>query len=300
MACFLLLSVFSLCLFTRPTASKGDDRVDKMEDRLWKLEEKLNQYIQENGHLKTMERKLNKYMEEHGRLLQQNQKLQRRVSKTEKKNGELTIKISSLEEKVKEIQQSNDKCQMDIKQLSIIIEDNSDSFIFNNDQMNGSTPSNSNEVKSFSSHTYIRKRIVPATVASTEQVAFYAYMSTNTPANLRQHHTLIYDVVKINKGQGYHQDDGIFTVPSSGVYVFTWTVAVKSYGWASTELVINGVVFGATYAHGESRDWDHSSGNVVVETHTADHVYIRMQENGMDVVVSNERGRSSFSGWKLF
>lgn len=125
-------------------------------------------------------------------------------------------------------------------------------------------------------------------------------MSTNTPANLRQHHTLIYDVVKINKGQGYHQDDGIFTVPSSGVYVFTWTVAVKSYGWASTELVINGVVFGATYAHGESRDWDHSSGNVVVETHTADHVYIRMQENGMDVVVSNERGRSSFSGWKLF
>lgn len=161
MASFLILSVFSLCLFPRPaaTASQGDDRVDKIEDRLWKLEGKLNQYIEENGHLKKMERKLNQYMEEHGRLQQQNQELQRWVSKTEKKNGELTIKISSLEEKVKEIQQSNDKCQIDIKQLSTIIEDNSDSFIFNNDQMNGSTPSNSNEVKSFSSHTYIRKRI---------------------------------------------------------------------------------------------------------------------------------------------
>lgn len=161
MACFLLLSVFSLCLFTRPaaTASQGDDRVDKMEDRLWKLEGKLNQYIQENGHLKTMERKLNKYMEEHGRLLQQNQELQRRVSKTEKRNGDLTIKISSIEEKVKEIQQSNDKCQMDIKQISKIIEDNSDSSILNNDQVNGSTTPNSNEVKSYSLQNHIRKRI---------------------------------------------------------------------------------------------------------------------------------------------
>ncbi|XP_052693920.1 heavy metal-binding protein HIP-like isoform X2 [Crassostrea angulata] len=247
-----------------------------------------------------MERKLNQYMEEHGRLQQQNQELQRWVSKTEKKNGELTIKISSLEEKVKEIQQSNDKCQIDIKQLSTIIEDNSDSFIFNNDQMNGSTPSNSNEVKSFSSHTYIRKRIVPATVASTEQVAFYAYMSTNTQANLRQHHTLIYDVVKINKGQGYHQDDGIFTVPSSGVYVFAWTVAIQTHGWASVEIVVNGVVFGSTFADGTLSDWEHGSGIVVVETHTGDHVYVRMQENGNGVVNSNARGRTSFSGWKLF
>lgn len=84
MACVLLLSVFSLCLFTA-TASQGDDRVDKMEDRLWKLEGTLNQHIEENGHLKKMKKKLNQYMEEHGRLLQQNQELQRRVSKTEKK-----------------------------------------------------------------------------------------------------------------------------------------------------------------------------------------------------------------------
>lgn len=110
-----MMSVFSLCRFTCfATASKGDGSVDKMEDRLWKLEGKLNQYI-----------------EEHGRLLQQNQELQRRVSETEKKNEELTTKISSLEEKVKEIQQRNDKWQMDIKQLFKIVEKHFDSFILN-------------------------------------------------------------------------------------------------------------------------------------------------------------------------
>lgn len=98
-------------------------------------------------------------MEEHGRLQQQNQELQSRVSETEKKNDELTTNISSLEETVGDIRLSNDKCQMDIKQLSKIIEEHFDSFIFNNDQVNGSTTSNSNEVKSYSLHTHIRKRI---------------------------------------------------------------------------------------------------------------------------------------------
>lgn len=51
---------------------------------------------------------------------------------------------------------------------------------------------------------------VPATFAPPEQVAFYADLSTNTKEDLSQHHTLKYDVVKLNKGQGYHQDDGIF------------------------------------------------------------------------------------------
>lgn len=115
MAYLLMMSVFSLCRFTCfATASKGDGSVDKMEDRLWKLEGKLNQYI-----------------EEHGCLLQQNQELQRRVSETEKKNEELTTKIRSLEEKVKETQQRNDKWQMDIKQLFKIVEKHFDSFILN-------------------------------------------------------------------------------------------------------------------------------------------------------------------------
>lgn len=142
MAYLLTLSLLSLCVIWCPaTASQGDGGVGKMEDRL-----------------STMERKLNQYMEEHSRLLQHNQDLQRRVSKTEKKNGELTTKISFLEEKVKEIQQSNDKCQIDIKQLFEFFEKHFNSFILIQQKMDRLNTSNSNEVKSHSLHTDFQKK----------------------------------------------------------------------------------------------------------------------------------------------
>ena len=74
----------------------------------------------------------------------------------------------------------------------------------------------------------------------------------------------------------------------------------KTAGWASTEIVVNGVVSGSTFSDGGTSTYDHGTGIVVVEVHTGDHVYIRMQENGIGVVSSNARGRTSFLGWKLF
>lgn len=118
--------------------------------------------------------------------------------------------------------------------------------------------------------------LVPATVAPTEQVAFYADLSTNTKADVSKHHKLKYDLVKINKGQGYHHDDGIFIVPSSGVYLFAWTVAVQTYGWTSVEILVNGEVFGSNFANDLNNSWDHGTGIFVIETHTWDHIYIRM------------------------
>lgn len=108
-------------------------------------------------------------------------------------------------------------------------------------------------------------------------------------------------MVSVNKGQGYHRDDGIFIVPSSGVYVFVWAVAIENNGWASVELVVNGEVFGSAFADDDGNGgWDHGTGVAVVETHTGDHVYIRMHDIGEGVVHSDGKGRTSFSGWKLF
>lgn len=142
--------------------------------------------------------------------------------------------------------------------------------------------------------------LILATVAPADQVAFYAYLSASTAANLPSKHILFFDHVVLNKGQGYHQDDGIFIVPSHGVYVFAWTVGVQYHGWTPLEIVVNGVVFGSTFVNGGADDWDFSTGIVVVEIHTGDHVYIRMAETGRELVHSNWRGRTSFSGWKLF
>lgn len=49
--------------------------------------------------------------------------------------------------------------------------------------------------------------LILATVAPADQVAFYAYLSASTAANLPSKHILVFDHVVLNKGQGYHQDD---------------------------------------------------------------------------------------------
>lgn len=141
--------------------------------------------------------------------------------------------------------------------------------------------------------------LVPATFAPPERVAFYADLSTNTKEDLSQHHTLKYDVVKLNKGQGYHQDDGIFYHCSK--FGCLCVCMGRCYWWADVELVVNGEVFGSAFADDDGNGgWDHGTGVAVVETHTGDHVYIRMHEIGEGVVHSDGKGRTSFSGWKLF
>ena len=141
---------------------------------------------------------------------------------------------------------------------------------------------------------------VPPTLEPTEQIAFYTYLSANSAASLRQHHILVFDTVKTNMGNGYHVGDGIFIVPSSGLYVFAWTVTVQPHGWASVEIVVNAEVLGSTFADGSYAScWDGSAGIIVVHVNAGDHVFIRMQENGDGPINSNARGRTSFSGWKL-
>jgi len=64
-------------------------------------------------------------------------------------------------------------------------------------------------------------------------VAFYAERSTyNTNRGTSQ--TIVYDVVPINSGNGYNRNAGIFTAPTSGTYVVTWT-----NGITDTRLVVN-------------------------------------------------------------
>ena len=132
-----------------------------------------------------------------------------------------------------------------------------------------------------------------------DKIAFYAYLSQDTPPNLPVSYILKFDTIKLNLGQGYSQGDGIFTVPRSGVYVFTWTIAVSSSGWSVVDIVLNGEVVGAGNAHAP-QGLNTGTGVVVVYANVGDHVYMRLHENGYYVINSNARGRSSFSGWLLF
>jgi hypothetical protein len=114
------------------------------------------------------------------------------------------------------------------------------------------------------------------------------------------HHSLIFDVVKTNLGGGYDEYSGTFTTPSSGVYVFTWTIYTGFQGETSFQIYVNHDVVGGTFGDTDAiHDLDSDSGTVVVSLNARDHVYIRSAMTCITDVLSSERLRTSFAGWKL-
>ncbi|CAG2197103.1 C1QL [Mytilus edulis] len=135
--------------------------------------------------------------------------------------------------------------------------------------------------------------------ASDGLVAFYSYMS-NPENNPSAHHTLIYDVSVTNVGNGYNHVTGIFTAPTSGVYVFIWVTRIMN-GEHPTELMINNTVYGVTFLRAKNGDDGSVSGNVVANVTKGDSVFVRVHSTyaGDGYIHSNEHGRPSFSGWLL-
>ncbi|CAC5416411.1 C1QL [Mytilus coruscus] len=118
--------------------------------------------------------------------------------------------------------------------------------------------------------------------------------------NPSAHHTLIYDVSVTNVGSGYNHVTGIFTAPTSGVYVFIWVTRVHD-GEHPTELMINNAVYGVTFLRAKGGDDGSVSGTVVANVTKGDSVFVRVHSTypGDGYITSNEHGRPSFSGWLL-
>lgn len=140
------------------------------------------------------------------------------------------------------------------------------------------------------------------TTATTGVVAFYAYMS-HTESNPGPHHTIIFDVPVTNLGNGYNHFSGIFTVPTSGVYVFSWTIVDSPEGYVFSELVVDADVVGCILTQTlTDRDRLSTTGLVVKEVREGDVVYVRTSTTGGiqgNIESLAPAQRTSFSGWKL-
>lgn len=90
----------------------------------------------------------------------------------------------------------------------------------------------------------------------------------------------------------------MFTVPESGVYVFTWTIIIKNIR-CSTELVVNAAVIGRSYPDSERDDENDTSTVIVLRQVAKDDVIFVRANSGCFSIRSDHYGRSSFSGWKL-
>lgn len=131
--------------------------------------------------------------------------------------------------------------------------------------------------------------------------SFYASMTTVIPIQ-GPHQRIVYDEVKTNNGNGYNESTGIFTVPESGTYVFTWTTFSYVEEYVRLEIVVAGTIFGGTLSDTqETGDADTETGIIVVNAQEGDQVFVRTQLRGPGngrLYVEFECA-STFSGWKI-
>ncbi|XP_061167826.1 C1q-related factor-like [Saccostrea echinata] len=123
--------------------------------------------------------------------------------------------------------------------------------------------------------------------------------SEPTPSN---HHTLIFDVIKTNLGNGYSKYSGTFTAPAAGTYVFTWTINTSPGGAHYLNLLVNGDIAGGTLTDTEdTNDFDSDSSTIVLVLNKGDNVNMRTTaatERSAYIYV-DVYAVTSFAGWRI-
>jgi hypothetical protein len=114
---------------------------------------------------------------------------------------------------------------------------------------------------------------------------------------------LVFDTIKTNLGGGYNRHSGMFSAPSAGVYVFTWTIYTGDHGRTAFALYVNDAIVSTTYGETDDilRDYDSDSGTVVVSLSQTDDVYMRSIMDCSTFIPSDDywHPRTTFAGWKL-
>ena len=134
---------------------------------------------------------------------------------------------------------------------------------------------------------------------SPKKIAFHASLST---AFAPQTGLIIkFDNETLDTVNAYDKTDGTFVAPENGIYVLTWTTAVDRHSWATTGLVINGLVQGVTLADSEEVGDGHVvTGIDVVYLEQGKHAHIEFVTYANKGTLLNPAlGRCMFSGWKL-
>jgi hypothetical protein len=148
----------------------------------------------------------------------------------------------------------------------------------------------------------------PGQTNTESHVAFYAYISKDF-GGVGVDHVFLYDTVVTNYGNAYNQHTGAFTVPSTGVFAFSYTayasgehVAGESgdYGEVTVQLVHNGVYKGSIHVDTETNyEEEMSTGFVVLVLQSGDVVLTMSKGHGEGSFHSNTSGRWSFSGFQI-
>ena len=118
-----------------------------------------------------------------------------------------------------------------------------------------------------------------------------------------KHHTLIFDVVRTNAGNGYSKFSGLFTAPVSGLYTLTCSIMMNGPGaHTSYQIIKNEEIVGTFFVDAEhSTEYRSSSMTVIVSLQVGDVLFVRTSSThaAHGNVVSNVNARSHVTGWRI-
>jgi hypothetical protein len=138
-------------------------------------------------------------------------------------------------------------------------------------------------------------------------IAFSAYYSHDF-TSLRNGSTFIFDTVVTNLGHGYNETTGVFTVPTSGLYAFTWTLSAAGRHILGTSGEF-GEMGGVLKQNEKEKGWivsdtetlydeEAATGFVVLNAKAGDEIKVVSPWDGQGAMYGdNTYGRTSFSGF---
>ena len=122
-------------------------------------------------------------------------------------------------------------------------------------------------------------------------------------ASIGPHHTLIFDHIETNIGNGYNGHTGAFIAPHNGVYLFFYTVFGTHPSYISIEITVNGFARGAIFVDNQAAPsvYTGSTGVAVFALSQGNDCFIRTHSTyaSSGSIHSTPVIRTSFSGVKI-
>ena len=120
-----------------------------------------------------------------------------------------------------------------------------------------------------------------------DHVAFHAIAYTSTVGKV-----IVFDHMLTNIGEGYDNTTGVFTVPTPGLYVFSWTI--ETYGRRTEAvLLVNGVQHALSRADQSSSYYDTTTSFAIRNLTLNDEVKVKV------ISGQAEARHTMFAGWKI-
>ncbi|XP_060607030.1 uncharacterized protein LOC132759297 [Ruditapes philippinarum] len=140
---------------------------------------------------------------------------------------------------------------------------------------------------------------------TSESVFFSAYLD-HVMSNLGQDQPVVYNMILQNEGGSYSGSSGIFHVPISGVFLFSWSTSARVLPGGQTydvwvKLVVNGVhQIGAAAESQVVKDDNQGSSTIILRLKKGDEVWTASQNAGSSLFGSDNERTTSFTGVLLY